>query len=648
MIDIDFAPDDRVKVYNHIFEKFGKQYASYILSLGTVDKRGCIEMIGRGLLDADGNRVYSLKDIDKIKEDFSKDEEKARNKYQRLFYYFDGLVGCYISQSRHPAGIVVSPLLIADYIGTVTDLEDDAVITQLDMNDIHELNFVKYDVLGLKNVGIIRDACQLAGIPYPKAHEVNWNDQRVFEDMITSPVGIFQFESAYGMDSLKKFKPVCVDDMSLVNGAIRPGGASYRDKLFSHEENTNPSKIIDDLLKNSHGFLVYQEQVIAFLQNICGFEGGEADIIRRAIGKKDAEKIASYLPKILDGYCSKSDKPREEAETEAKTFLKIIEDSSSYQFGFNHSTAYSMIGYLCAYLRYYYPYEFITAFLNNAQNDDDIVNGSSLAKKKGIKIISPKFRYSKDEYFFDKNTSSIAKGITSLKGFGSGIGSQLYELGKNNYKSFVQLLYDLQEKTSINKSQISILIQLGFFSEFGPTANLLKIYDYFQNYAHLSVIKKSKVDNDTIASIIKRKSSETAAQYRVNDMREIMKEIEEWAMIQIYDPISMQNLIALQQEYLGYIDVSSGKPEDNRKLIILDLKPLISKEKRVWAYKIITSSLGSGKQSELQIYKKTFDFNPISKYDVIYINEKNIVKRDNGKYVNYILTGYRKEKCYEN
>ena len=165
--------------------------------------------------------------------------------------------------------------------------------------------------------------------------------------------------------------------MSLVTATIRPSGTSYRDDLLSHKVHTNPSEIIDELLKDNLGYLIYQEDTIKFLQQICGLSGSEADNIRRAIGRKQKDRLDAAMPSILEGYCSKSPKPRDEAEQEAKEFLQVIEDSASYQFGYNHSVAYCLLGYLCAYYRYYHPLEFLTSYLNNAANDGDIHTAQS-------------------------------------------------------------------------------------------------------------------------------------------------------------------------------------------------------------------------------------------------------------------------------
>ena len=137
----------------------------------------------------------------------------------------------------------------------------------------------------------------------------------------------------FAFDLLNKYQPRKINDLSLVNASLRPSGESYRDRLIAKEFNHNPSEIIDELLKQNNGFLVFQEDTIAFLQQICGLSGSEADNIRRAIGRKDEKRLEKALPDILEGYCSKSSKSRDVSEKEAKEFLRIIEDSASYQFG---------------------------------------------------------------------------------------------------------------------------------------------------------------------------------------------------------------------------------------------------------------------------------------------------------------------------
>ena len=342
-IDIDVIDTDRPRIFEYIINRFGEAYTARVPSYGTIADKAAIDDIGRALASQwqkehpDTNLQecpYSLKKVDDIKKQYSVDPDGTKTKYKNLFYYYDGLVGTKVSQSVHPAGIVISPITLTDNFGTF--YKDDMSCLEIDMDEIHDgAGLAKFDFLILRNVAIIADTCKLVGIPYPRAHEINWDEPEVWEDMRRNTTAIFQMESPYAGDSLRKFKPHNIFGMSLVTACIRPSGASYRDDLLGHKQHHNPSKLIDDLLADNNGYLVYQEDVIKFLTEICGFSGSEADTVRRGIARKKPEILEKAMPKILDGYCAKSDKSREEAEAEAKEFIKIIEDASSYMFGWS-------------------------------------------------------------------------------------------------------------------------------------------------------------------------------------------------------------------------------------------------------------------------------------------------------------------------
>lgn len=491
-IDVDICPDQRELVYEYIINRFGKEKTAYILSSGTVNDKGCIDEIGRALSFRDENSPYTIAKVKEIKEEFAANPEKARADYPDLFYYFDGLNGTVVSQSMHPAGIVASPISLIDNYGCF-ESDDGKIILSINMEEVHEIGLVKYDILGLRNVQIIRDTCKLANIPYPKSHEINWSDDAVWNDMVKSPVGIFQFESSYAHDCLKKMSPHAINDMSLANAALRPSGESYRERLFAKEINHNPSEQIDELLKDNYGYLVFQEDVIKFLQDICGLSGSDADNVRRAIGRKQVDRLQKALPQILEGYCSKSPKPREIAEQEAKAFIQIIEDSSNYMFGYNHSTGYSMIGYLCAYLRYYYPIEFCTALLNNANNDEDLTNGTQLIHDLGFKLKSPLFRYSKALYFCDKENNTIYQGLGSIKYMSSDVAEELYSMRDMKFNNFIDFLFAMQSMAHKPDSrQLDVLIKIGYFAEFGHAKALLTGVEVFNKFYKSKTIKLDK------------------------------------------------------------------------------------------------------------------------------------------------------------
>lgn len=615
-IDIDVSPSDREKVYEYIINRFGQEKTAFILAIGTIKSKGCIDEICRALsvkwnkehqrdekgfrkvlevlkdssvpvrfgnhpdgcelyhFDENGALIISkqferipgielikqfTKEYSKLKEEnekifqknpwvgkvnteikdlFELDEEKARSQYPEVFYYYDGLLDVAISQSMHPAGIVASPITLRDHYGTF--LSEGKEILQIDMECVHEAGLVKYDILGLKNIEIIKDTYALIGKPYPKSHEINWNDDAVWNDMLRSPIGIFQFESAFAFDSLRKFKTHSIYDMSLVTACIRPSGASYRDELLQRKPHHNPSPIIDDLLKDNLGYLIYQEDTIKFLQQICGLSGSEADNVRRAIGRKQKDRLEAALPDILEGYCSKSSQPRNIAEEEAKEFLQIIEDSASYQFGYNHSIGYCMIGYLCAYLRYYYPAEFITAYLNNANNEDDIKNGSALAELYGIQIVPPRYGISKDRYVYDKDRNVIAKGINSIKYMNSTVANELYDLAKrSDPKTFMSLLTLMNNETSIDTRQRDILIKIDFFVDFGNVTELSRIASVFAFFKNGTAkkVQKDKISGQMLDVVSKyatdkNKNGTEAKSFTITDMVGLLDECEDVKIVQ--------------------------------------------------------------------------------------------------------------------
>ena len=342
-IDIDVIESDRPAIFKHIISRFGEDKTARVAAFGTIQAKGVIDDVGRHLAKKwseqhtqDGvsfgrENPWSLNNIARIKNEFDADPEKTKQKYPEIFYYFDGLIDTKVSQSVHPAGMVISPITLDDNYGVFD--KDGENCLMMDMEEAHEVGAAKYDFLVLKTVQVIRDACNYLGRPYPKTHEIDWDDQEVWADMSKSLTAIFQFESAFAADCFKKFQPKSIFDMSLVTATIRPSGTSYRDDLLSHKVHKNPSEIIDELLKDNLGYLIYQEDTIKFLQQICGLSGSEADNIRRAIGRKQKDRLDAAMPSILEGYCEKSPKPREAAEQEAKEFLQVIEDSASYQFG---------------------------------------------------------------------------------------------------------------------------------------------------------------------------------------------------------------------------------------------------------------------------------------------------------------------------
>lgn len=647
-VDVDFPPDMREQVYEHIFNQFGYDKCAYVLALGTISDKGCIDDIGRGLKNSDGQRKYSLDEVANIKNEYDVNPTNTRKKYPDLFYYFDGMLNTYISQSMHPAGIIISPVCLREEYGIF--INDNMQILQLDMEDSHGVNLIKYDILGLKSIAVINDACKLAGIKYPKAYEIDWEDENVYNEIKLSPVGIFQYESNFAWDSVKRFDCHSVFDLSLVNACIRPSGESYRDKLLDRVSHKNPSEQIDEMLKNNLGWMIYQEDTIKFLQDICGLSGSDADSVRRAIGKKDSEYINKMLPVILKGYCDNSSQPREKAEKEAQEFLQIIQDSSSYSFGYNHSIAYSMIGYLCGWLRHYYPYEFIVSYLNNAQNQDDLNTGAELIKAKGFTLKPAQFRHSQYGYYFSKEEQAIYKGLGSIKFLNKDCADELYELGKTFKGTFLELLDSI---TQANTKQIKILILLDYFKEFGGSEKLINFYNQYLYCRDKKQFKKSVeeiiIPDDVFTSGDRTDTSKLVIQYQPILLQNIKlfcgketeKQVSEFDSLgylrYIWDEITDKNLpltSLLQAELYWIGKLSYVNPRLKNTYIVTSFKLYGSNQPYISIYNLENGEEQSTKITNEGIYMS----NPFKLYSVIQITkwrEQYKKKRvfENGKYI---------------
>lgn len=312
----------------------------------------------------------------------------------------------------------------------------------------------------------------------------------------------------------------------------------------------------------------------------------------------------------------------------------------------SHSLSVAIDSLYGAYLKSHYPLEYFTVALNyNSGNQDTTVNLTEELTKFGVKMSDIKFGKSKANYSYDKETNSIFKGIGSIKFINEIIPEQLYNLSKNKYNNFLELLKDIKEQTDCNSKQIDILIRLDFFSEFGKQKLLLKcceMLDKFKNGNAKQIDKKSVEDDNIMSSIISRNSTHTEKLYKIIDCNAIMKELYSYYKTIYDEDLPVSEKIECQIEYMGYVDIRSDKPEDRLKLIVTDIKPLKAKKTgKVWTYITTCTSLFTGKTKELLINSKIFDKLPLKKYSIIntYPNayEKSIY---NGR-ENWHLLGYQ-------
>lgn len=669
-IDTDFPPSRIEEVKQYIFSKTGL-YCCDIVTFNTVADKGAIRDVGRAL-------NIPLTEVAAICDSVDNEElyEKSREKYKELFKYVDLIKGTIVSVGSHPCGCVVAPFTITDRFGTFTTSTSNYPVSQINMKEIDSLNYVKLDLLRLDTIELINDTCKLAGIDRLTPDNVDITDVTVWDSIRDDTTQIFQWEGNTGDnyikkllsdENIKRFQEVNenVDRMTLLsigNSAIRPAGASYREDLASGVVRKTGSKPIDDFLSNTFGYLVFQEQIISFLHQYCGFTMGEADIVRRGFAKKTGTD--KYIPIIKNGgyLTDKSDHyikgyittmrelygiDEAKSEEDIIAFIQVIEDASSYLFSLNHSQPYSYEGYVSGYLRTHYPLEFLTTALNiNKDKEEKTKALTSYAKKCNIIFQSPKFRYSRAGYFCNKETNTIYKGIGSIKFMNETVANELYEMSNMKFDDFVDVLYYLKEKSTLNSRQLDILIKIDFFEEFGDINTLLNIAEKFDLlYGKQQVRKDEQLQKLNIEESIVRKfaEKETFNSIEEIDCLEFVKSLgydEECAKEQLEDCIKYKYV-----EKPNWDEIQ-GKIQLMEEDAFLQGEPLdidIEEVKRC-AESVEKTKVFNGYSSK-KVFKK-FDVTDEQK-------EKFVSKRVIGRFSNvdtkgllkYILTNIKVDKC---
>ncbi len=523
-IDTDWPPSSREFIKDYIFNKHGL-YCAEIITFNTIALKGSVRDVCRALYSPsvpgktlDGNKEPSksyLEISNYICENIETNEAQMREEYPEVFKYVDIVNGTIVSCGINACGNVVCQTPLNEDIGLISLKDNNRFVTTISKNYVEYLNYVKLDVLGLDNIEIINNTCELANIERLTPENVP-DDENVWLKIRDNTLCIFQWESSsassyiknlFSDETIKKIKSTVpnfkyIDLFSAGNGAIRPAGSSYRDELALGIVRDNGHEALNDFLSPTLGYLVYQEQIIFFLNKFCGFTMGEADMVRRAFAKKTGTE--KYIPKIKDGFCKTM---KEEYDIEygqslilIENFLKVIIDASEYLFSINHSQSYSYIGYICGYLREHYPLEFFTSALN--QYNSDLKQTALIIeylKNTDIKVYPPTYGKSKSKNFCDKEFNIIYKGTSGIKFVSDDIADYLYEISKSKkYESFVDLYSDINK---LNSRQWDALIKSGYFNNFGTINYLLKVVSLFNNTFKNKTIRKSnysKEQNDII------------------------------------------------------------------------------------------------------------------------------------------------------
>jgi len=494
-IDIDFDDEGRSKVMDYVIKKYGSNQVAQIITYGTMAAKSSIRDTAR-VLDlplGEADRIAKLLPNIKLNKIFNSTEEELKKNLRseelmrvneiKNIADEDSLSGQTIQQAKvlegslrntgiHACGVIITPDDITQFVPVATAKDSDLYVTQFDNSVVEDAGLLKMDFLGLKTLTLIKDTVSL--VKYKHGIDLD-PDQFPLDDEKTyelfqkgETVGIFQYESAGMQKYLKDLKPTVFADLIAMNALYRPGPLEYIpsfvDRKNGNEEITYDLPAMEEYLKETYGITVYQEQVMLLSQKIAGFSKGDADVLRKAMGKKIFALLQKLKPQFIEG-----GKANGHPEEILEKIWKDWEAFAAYAFNKSHSTCYAWIGYQTAYLKAHYPAEYMAAVLSNNMNDiKQVTFFMEECRRMGLQVMGPDVNES--FYKFAVNDDqAIRFGMGAIKGVGK---AAVETIIANRKKGKYQSVFDLVKRVDLraaNKKALENLVLAGGFDSFDST-----------------------------------------------------------------------------------------------------------------------------------------------------------------------------------
>jgi len=476
--DVDFCFERRGEVIDYVTEHYGAENVGQIVTFGTLKAKAVIKSVARALdipFDKSNDIAKLVPEdphmtLDKAIQDEPKLKAISEDpQYQKLFEISRKLEGRNHHTSFHAAGIVIGHTKLTDYVPLFKEPKTGIVATQYTMDLIEKCGLVKMDFLGLKTLTLIKHTLDLI-----KKRGINIDESRIPEDDAKTyemlgrgeSTSVFQFESSGMQGILKQAKPSCMEDLIALNALYRPGPMAYIpqfiDSKFGRKPIEYPDPCLEPILKETYGVIVYQEQVMQVAQRIAGFTLGQADILRRAMGKKKLEVLMKKKEEFIAGA-----KKQGFTAEHADRIFEILIPFAGYGFNKSHAAAYSVVAYRTAYLKANYPAEFLAANLTNEISDSDkLTQYIDEARKLHIEVLPPNINYSED--YFSVSDGKIVYGFLGIKGVGSGLAKAIVDERVKNgqYKDFMDFIERMGPQ-AMNRKTLECLAMAGCFDQFG-------------------------------------------------------------------------------------------------------------------------------------------------------------------------------------
>ena len=507
--DVDFCQRNREKTLGYVKTHYGRTAVSQIAAFGTMAPKAAIKDVGRALGMSYGSVDYVAKMLptqpgltfkaamgfdkkgnpcDSVAPDFLalynqaiNNDDKARIE---LIHYAMRLEGVVKTITKHAAGVVISPTRTAEFTPLMLD-SDGNPITQFDKKDVEHAGLVKFDFLGLTTLTIIQDALDMInqrhedlGLPPVDVHSIPYYDEESFKVLQQGETtAVFQLESDGMRKLISQMQPDRFDDMIALVALYRPGPIKsgmvdhFVKRKHGEEEVCYPSPDFQDLdlkpiLDSTYGVIVYQEQVMQIAQTLAGYSLGGADILRRAMGKKNPAEMASQRSVFKDGAIKKHKDP----DIAMKIFDQV-EMFAEYGFNKSHSAAYALVAWWTLYLKVHYPAEFLAAMMTaDRQRTEKLVSYIAECKRLGIQVNPPDVNVGRFDFTVDKN-GAIIYGLGAIKGIGEDLVAQIVEIREKEQNHQFKSFFDFVAKVGtsrLNKKSLESLIYSGALDSLGP------------------------------------------------------------------------------------------------------------------------------------------------------------------------------------
>ncbi|BCA53584.1 DNA polymerase III alpha subunit [Nitrospira sp. KM1] len=486
-IDMDFCMDRRGEVINYVVDKYGSDHVAQIITFGTLGAKAAIRDVGRVLEMpyAEADKVAKLvpTQLNITLQQALDTEPRLRElvetdiKVRELMTIAQSLEGLARHASTHAAGVVISEGPLTDHVPLYKGANDE-IVTQYSMGDVEKIGLVKFDFLGLKTLTMIRRAEMLINQVRPNqpplaVDQLPFDDPKTFALLASGKTtGVFQLESSGMRDLLTGFKPDRFEDIIAIIALYRPGPMDLIPDFIKRKQGKVPityeTPELEPILKDTYGVIVYQEQVMAIANTVAGFSLGQADILRRAMGKKKPEEMEKLRIKFLEGA-----KKNKTPEKKAEKLYELIQKFAGYGFNKSHAAAYAVVCYQTGYLKAHYPTEFMAALMTSDMgNQDKIVGYFTECRDLGIKVLGPDVNVSQKD--FAVADGAIRFGLAAIKNVGEGAVESVLEIrtGGAAFVSFFDFCrrVDLHK---VNKRMLEGLIKAGAFDSTGAKRSQL-------------------------------------------------------------------------------------------------------------------------------------------------------------------------------